>query len=71
MGRIEQFFTQNKEDFLFSATNAICGMSMHDPLREVPSDLFGQRREAATGGKNSFCCFLADKNRSAASYSIN
>ena len=41
-------------------TLGICGMStyMYDPLRVAPSDLFGQRREAVTGGKKSLHLFL-------------
>ena len=33
---------------------------MHDPLREAASDLFGQRREAATGGKDLLRIFLVE-----------
>ena len=35
-------------------------MSTYDPLQEVASDLFGQLREEATGGKDSLRRFLAE-----------
>ena len=52
-------------------THGICGMSTYDPLRVAPSDLFGQRKEAVTGGKNRFTVFFLGKNRSTVYYSIN
>ena len=39
-------------------THGICGMLTYDPLRVAPSDLFGQRREAVTGGTKSLHLFL-------------
>ena len=35
-------------------------MSTYDPLREASSDLFGQRREEATGGKEYLRRFLVE-----------
>ena len=36
-------------------------MSTYYLLREAASDLFGQRREKATGGKDSLHRFLAER----------
>ena len=60
MERMEQF-RQNQRRLAVLVTNAICGMSMCDPLGEAPSDLFGQTREATTGGKDSFRRFLEER----------
>ena len=38
-------------------SHGICGMSTYDLLQVAPSHLFGQRREAVTGGKNCSTVF--------------
>ena len=60
MERIDQF-RQKQTRLPLRVTNTICGMSMYDSLWEAVSDLFGQRREAATGGKDSLHRFVAER----------